>query len=405
MKNRRILFLTTAFPPFEFSEGIVNAKLVLALKAKGHDVQVISRSATIAYANSWSKSWLPIQSQTHYPTQSAVTKSTLIFQTIKGLIRYGYPVEGIRWGLQAEALAAKLHQEKHFDLIMSRMPSLFPLLLGSRLAKIWGIPLISNWNDPTDDIRPLGEKVPWSKSQLMKSISRKVFRSATINTFPSNELMEHFLQTNLKGLKSQMEVIPHIGFSPEFSLAYVQCEVVRIAHAGNMLSNINLDLLLAAFHSIAQKGLGFEFHVFGIVQDHLIKTIEQLGLKNKIIIHQPLGYSEMVQRLVSYDYLLLLEAQYPKGILMLSKLSDYASLRKPVIAIAPRSGVTASYMANEPGFCLLDNTNQQEIEEGLESLIRKFPQIESPVVNNKLWKDVNPEAIADRYENLFEKLD
>ena len=326
-------------------------------------------------------------------------------QTLQGLLRYGYPVEGIRWGIQAEKQALKLHQEKPFDLIMSRMPSLFPHLLGVKLATAWKIPLISNWNDPTDDIRPLGEKVSKFKSWLMKSISRKVFQSATVNTFPSRELMEHFLLTNLKGLKSRVEIIPHIGFKPQFALDYAKGKVVKIAHAGNMLSNINLDLLLASFHSIAQKGLDFEFHVFGLVHDQLREKLDQLGLKEKISIQTPLGYSEMVKKLVDYDYLLLLEAQYPKGILMLSKLSDYASLGKPIIAIAPNTGVTASYLKDEPGFYLMDNTKQEEIEKGLETLIRKFPEIDSPNPNNRLWNAVNPEAIADRYEKLFEGLD
>ncbi|GMQ29541.1 hypothetical protein [Algoriphagus confluentis] len=405
MKNKRILLLTTAFPPFEFSEGIVNAKLVLALKSRGHDVQVISRSATIAYAHSWSESWLPIQSQTHYPAQNEVNKLALLLQTLQGLLRYGYPVEGIRWGLQAEKLAAKLHQEKPFDLILSRMPSLFPHLLGEKLASAWKIPLISNWNDPTDDIRPLGHQVSRFQAWLMKRISRKVFQSANVNTFPSQELMEHFLLTNLKGLQSRVEIIPHIGFKPQFTLDYSKGKVVKIAHAGNMLSNINLDLLLAAFHNIAQRGLDFEFHVFGIVQDQLREKLDQLGLKEKIIIQTPLGYSEMVKKLVDYDYLLLLEAQYPKGILMLSKLSDYASLRKPIIAVAPKIGVTASYLEGEPGFYLMDNTNQEEIERGLETLIRKFPEIDSPSPSNRLWEAVNPEAIADRYESLFESLE
>lgn len=404
MNTLRILFITTAFPPYEFSEALVNAKLVMALKAEGHDIQVVSRPATIVYTDTWSGTWDSFQEDVYYPNSGETSKSKKIAATVRGLLRYKLPVEGIRWGLEAERLANKLHREKAFDLIMTRMPSLFPHLLGVRLSKAWNVPVISNWNDPTDDIRPLGEGVSRKKSFFLKYISRKTFKSAAVNTFPSKNLLQHYLQTNLRGLTAHTEIIPHIGFYADFPLDHTPGQIAKIAHAGNMLENIQLDLLMQSLHAILSKGLRFEFHIFGIVQEKLRDTIEKLGLQEAVIIHTPLSYAEMIRRLVTFDFLMLLEAQYPEGVLMLSKLSDYASLRKPIIALSPRQGVTRDYLAGESGFHVFDNTNQKEIEYGLECIVRKFPEVDHPKPDNKLWRSVMPDAIVKSYKRIFQRL-
>ncbi|UZD23056.1 glycosyltransferase family protein [Algoriphagus halophytocola] len=404
MRSIRILFITTAFPPYEFSEALVNAKLVKSLMNKGHDVHVVSRPATIVYANSWSGEWEPFRDQVYYPNSSNKSKWEFLLKTIKGLLRYKLPVEGIRWGLEAEILANKLHQDKPFDVIMTRMPSLFPHMLGLRLGALWKVPVICNWNDPTDDIRPFGNKVSKCRSLLLKYISRKAFKSASLNTFPSKRLRDHYLKTNLSGISSPTEIVPHIGFYPDFELNHNQQGIVKIAHAGNMLDNINLDLLLVSFKSIWEKGLSFEFHVFGIVQQKLLSKIEAMGLEKAIIIHNPLRYTEMILRLMEFDYLMILEAQYEEGILMLSKLSDYASLGKPIIALSPRNGVTKDYLMGEKGFYVFDNSNQEEIEIGLTEIINEFPAIDFPRSDNRLWTDVNPSKILETYEQIFDRL-
>ena len=404
MKTVRILFITTAFPPYEFSEALVNAKLVMALKENGHDIHVISRPATIVYNDAWSGLWESLEHQVYYPSSGKISKLSKISSSLKGILRYKLPVEGIRWGLEAEKLAAELHQEKGFDLIMTRMPSLFPHLLGLRLGKAWNIPVVSNWNDPTDDIRPLGHKVSRKASFFFKLISRRAFSSATLNTFPSRQLLEHYLKTNLKGLTAATEIIPHIGFYPDFSLTHQVGEIPRIVHAGNMLDNIQLDLLLESLHSLAKKGLKFELHVFGMVQEKLLSAIPKLGLENCVFVHNPLGYSEMIEKLVQFDFLLILEAQCPEGILMLSKLSDYASLKKPIIALSPKNGVTANYFADQKGFHLFDNTNQTEIENGLEKILVEFPKHALPEPDNKLWSEVNPAQIVSQYARIFSSI-
>ncbi|WP_192349206.1 hypothetical protein [Algoriphagus sp. Y33] len=404
MNTLRILFITTAFPPYEFSEALVNAKLVVSLKNEGMDIQVLARPASTYYAATWSDTWSSIRGQIHYPEIRKRSYLNDVLLTVKGLFYYKFPVEGIRWGIEAEKLAHKLHKDKPFDLVMSRMPSLFPHLLGIRLAKFWDIPIVANWNDPTDDIRPLGNPVSAKNSFLFKYISRRVFAQAHMNTFPSEGLYHHFLNTNLKGLYAKTEIVPHIGFYPDFTLDYKPGPIPRVAHAGNMLDNIQLDFLLESLRSLVQKGIDFEFHVFGVIQEKFLPEIESMGLKKFIVIHKPLEYAQMTRRLAEFDFLIILEAQYPEGILMLSKLSDYASLKKPIIAISPKNGVTADYFANENGFYLLDNTDRKQIENGLEKLFLDFPNTIQPSHENRLWSAVDPIRVVEQYKRIFKGL-
>ncbi len=62
----RILFIAAGFPPYEFSENIVNGKLVLALIREGHKVVVVSRTDEgPVYNAEWRDPWLPLKDITN----------------------------------------------------------------------------------------------------------------------------------------------------------------------------------------------------------------------------------------------------------------------------------------------------------------------------------------------------
>lgn len=61
-----ILFITSGFPPYMFSENIVNGKLVLAFKKEGWHVDVLSKKDEGAsYSTSWIKPFESLKEVTH----------------------------------------------------------------------------------------------------------------------------------------------------------------------------------------------------------------------------------------------------------------------------------------------------------------------------------------------------
>lgn len=402
--------ITTGFAPYEFSEAIVNSKLVLALKMAGHEIDVISRESQQVYATGWSKIWGPLKDSTYFVSDIKVSKFRRLIEIIYSLFFFKYPINGIRWGYKVYKLALKLNKDKQYDILLTRMPSNIPHLIGKKINEKLNIPWIANWNDPTDNIRPLLEDNDILKTLINNLLVKAVFHHAIINSFPSRELWEHFNGWILHSDCTNVEIIPHIGFelqsgsqinSPE-NTEFTMC------HAGNMWSNVNSKPFLQALIKIKQVDKrNFKLHVFGSINKSFPELINEYKLEENIYCHEPLGYEAMISELQRYDVLVLLEAQYEKGILLLSKLSDYASVGKPVFCISPKIGVIPDYIKRFGGGITVNNKDPNSIYEGLKILINEWdnqwPQKNISSSKN-LYEQFCPSRIVTKYEKLFDKI-
>ena len=410
LKKYKILMITTGFVPYEFSEAIVNSKLVLALKNQGHQVDVISRESQQVYSKELSNIWKPLKDSTYFvPTQNT-NKLIRLLETIFSLFFFKYPIVGIRRGYKVYKLALKLNKEKQYDILLTRMPSNIPHLIGKKINQKLNIPWIANWNDPTDNIRPLLEDMNLSKSIINDLLVKDIFRHATINSFPSSRLWEHFNYKILHKDDKNVEIIPHIGIELDSSVpvSFFRNTEFSMCHAGNMWSNVNAEPFIQALLKLKNvDNRDFKLHVFGSINIDFVAMIKEYQLDDYILCHEPLGYESMLQELKRYDVLVLLEAQYEKGILLLSKLSDYASLKKPILCISPEEGVIPDYIEQYGGGLLVNNRDTESIYHGLKILINEWeenwPQNKISSFQN-LYKQFCPETIVKQYERCFDRI-
>lgn len=403
VKKYKILMISQAFPPYEFSEAIVNAKLCLALMKEGHSVHIISRTSDQYYSKEWSTLWEPLKKVSFYVDEQPIAVLSRYWELLKAAVYFHSSMEGVRWAYKAVKLARSLQQTFSYDLIMSRMPANVSHLVAAKLKEKTGIPWIANWNDPTNNIRPLMEDTNFLQSWFLNRFVRKVFYSADINSFPSDRLWQHFNQKILNTKAKSVRIIPHVGIDGVGQKREKESgDVVRICHAGNMLSNVKASKLMEALAKIKDKdGLSFRFDVYGVIDPEIPDLIDQLGLEQEVHCLAPKNYGEMLKCLLEYDYLLVLEADYENGILMLSKISDYASVQRPIIAISPKEGVTADYLNQFGGGILLDNRDDARIYEGLKALISK--KIKIPA-SPQLQQALSAATIISIYEKIFEDL-
>lgn len=403
--------ITTGFAPYEFSEAIVNSKLVLALKNAGHKVDVIARESQQVYAIGWSAIWEPLKTSTYFIPEIKVNKFRRIIEILYSLLFFKYPINGIRWGFKVYNLALELNKKNHYEILLTRMPSIIPHLIGKKIHRKLNIPWIANWNDPTDNIRPLLEANNQFKSFVDILLIKDIYCNATINSYPSRELWEHFNKRILHIQDSaNVEIIPHVGIELNNDLKRNECinSEFALCHAGNLGSNVNCEPFLKAMakvkHVDHQK---FKMHVFGLIDSQFPEIIKKYYLEEEILCHEPLGYEQMLIELQKYDALVLIEAQYDKGILLLSKLSDYASIGKPIFCISPKSGVIPNYIEQYGGGLAVNNKNPNSIYEGLKFLINEW-KTKSPQKNGSstrnLYDQFRPDRIVAQYEQLFDKI-
>lgn len=402
IRKYKILMIAPSFPPFEFSEALVNAKLCLALKDAGHLVHVISRPSEQYYSKEWSGMWESLKPFNFYVPEGTVSPFKRLLELVSAAVYFGTPMEGVRWAKKAVDLGLVLHHKHQYDIVMSRMPANVAHLVGGKLKRLTGLPWIANWNDPTANIRPMMEFDSKFQSWLLNRFVRKVYQEADLNTFPSKQLWEHFNQLIIGDKGEKVRIIPHIGIDLKTKKHAIDPGTMSIVHAGNMLSNVKASKLLHALSKIKyQDGLAFRFHVFGVIDPEMPDLIENSGLADEVICHAPQGYGDMLLSLGKYDYLLILEAPYPKGILLLSKLSDYASVMKPIIAISPKVGVIADYLKKYGGGTVLDNQDENKIYEGLKEVISGVKTLKA---SDQLRMAFHPATVVKYHEACFEEL-
>jgi hypothetical protein len=406
LKKYRILMITTGFAPYEFSEALVNSKLVLALREYGHDVDVITRESNQTYYIGWSDLWSPMKENVHFVPELKVGRIKRILQLANSLFFFKYPVYGIRWGYEVYKLACALNKRKPYDILLTRMPSMIPHLIGLKLHKKIGICWFANWNDPTDNIRPLRNDRNPIKSIINNILVKDVFFHTNLNTYPSRELYDHFNKYIIKDNNSHVEIIPHIGidFRSKSDFSTNQ-KILTICHAGTIWPDINTQILIRALAKLKYKDkIEFRFHVFGFVNEEFLHEIKTNMIEDDVECHGSLSYLSIMNELLKYDVLLLLEAQYERGILLLSKLSDYASTHKPIFCISPKEGVIADYINNYGGGLVADNTNFQSVYVGLKRMHKAFEQnwhSSDILLSDKLFEQFMPERVVAKYEQLF----
>jgi glycosyltransferase involved in cell wall biosynthesis len=410
LKKYRILMITTGFAPYEFSEALVNSKLVLAFKENGYDVDVISRESNQTYYSDWSKLWSPLKQCVHFIPEREVNRTKWFFQLAYALCFFKYPIYGIRWGYEVYKLACEMNKRKSYDILLTRMPSMIPHLVGLKLHKRLGIRWIANWNDPTDNIRPLRRDTNPVNSMINNILVKDIFFNADQNTYPARELWHHYIQNIIHNDKITVSIIPHIGINLNSDFACTENEnIFTICHAGTIWPETSTKILTQALEQLKfQDKVKFRLHVYGLFHDNFLKEIKELGLVEDVECHGSLSYFSLMQELHKYSTLLLLEAQYDKGVLMLSKISDYASIRKPMLCLSPKEGVTADIINNYGGGIVCDNRDLNSVYEGLKSMYCLFKQESRKNDNSysqRIYEQFKPERIIAQYEKLFEDLE
>jgi hypothetical protein len=409
-KRYKILMITTGFAPYEFSEAIVNSKLVLALKNAGHEVDVISRESQQVYAVGWSKIWRPLKESTFFVADIKGNKFSWLLEIISSFFFFKYPIQGIRWGYKVYKLAIKMHSYRKYDILLTRMPSEIPHLIGEKIHYKLNIPWIANWNDPTDNIRPLYEKKVFPKSIITNLLVRDIFKHATLNTYPSKELWKYFNAKILKTDSLNVEIIPHVGIVLDTKIITMSDRTrdFTMCHAGYISSLVNIEPFLQALLKLKHEDrIEFKLHLFGLVDDKILESIKDKQLRDNIICHPSLGYELMLTELIKYDILVLLEAQYDTGILLLSKLSDYASVGKPILCISPNTGVIPDYLNKFGGGLSVDNRESESIYNGLKIILlewrNSWPNMKYSSTE-RLFSQFSPEYIVGQYEHIFSSI-
>ncbi len=402
-----ILFIASGFPPFEFSENIANGKLVLALINSGHSVQVISKiDEGQTYNSEWREPWLELKSLTFTISYSVGGPLQRPYEIIKNTIRFKYPLEGIRWAGFAYKKAKELIQEGKIDIILTRSPSDIAHLVGLRLKKKLKVKWIANWNDPSTGTwpDPYEKYLPTWKRIISKKYTQEILKFADKNTFPSQMLADNF-QAHFKIEDSRTAIIPHIMLNNQIPYdGAAPTNGLHIVHSGNMsIERDPTNLFMALKRLNDQTDEKIYLDVMGVISKQASNLIKELNLEEYISAIEPMPYYRVMKKMADYDVLLILEAKLTKGIFLPSKISDYAQLSKPILAISPQTGEVKRLLEKYGGGVASDNSSVEDIEEKM-LLLNKMKaenRLDEVIINSNLKEYLGENRVVKLIESTF----
>lgn len=414
----RVLMFAPAFAPFANAEAIVNSKLALAMLDAGWDVDIVSRNlvigATYDYGSSWIEPWLPLREVVHeikYPLGSQVSR---YWDAIVTGLRIGYPLDGCRWAARAYRHGLALHARRPYDFVLSRAFPQYAHLPAMKFSHSTGTPWVANWNDPWDFLRQpnITGGLEVNIGRWNSFFAKKFAQAAHWHTFPSEQLrsvMTDYLNGNTK-VKSS--VIPHVELPGSFRVAAKKSAAQNqfmVTFCGRLWKYQDPTTFLqgfAQFVSMHPEDSSLCFNFVGIDDMSLPVLAARLGLSDKVRCHGVMGYQDVQDFAADSALLLAIDPPDTRGMLLTSKIVDYAQAGRPILALTTGGGALDNLLKNSGGGISVDYNSPAAIAAALSKFYASWRRgsLEADFPSSMLKKFFSTQTVMNEYGMIFKAI-
>jgi len=348
----RLAIFATRFPPLSSSESIVAGRTVSLFARLGIQCTVYLPANG---GNAVSRDYA------HRQCGVADARPWAVFaHRIAETWRLRTPI-ALSSAYVADALSAFIqdHARHPFDAIMTRSNDYYPHVVGVRARTLTDLPWIACVNDPfPPSLRPEAYSraqtgIRNRRDMLWERLARTVYELADAIVFPCERLRKvtcaRFPLSHRNG-GGRFHVIEHIGGGRP------SLEAVKSARDGNWhLMHIGLldsarspASLLRPWERFARRprvGSPVLSFVGGVHPRHLpILQAAIDSVPGSVKLRPGVSPHESLECMQEADVLVLIEASMDEGIYLPLKFCDYATSRKPVLALSPRIGTVSDYL-------------------------------------------------------------
>lgn len=383
---KHVLFISYHFPPLATGGVFRSLNFAKHLPVFGWSPTVL----TVANSLSWSRDDSLIKS---LPKNIKIIRakefSLLLFHILFSKLGLGklydilekklaIPDKNIGWLPLAFIKGKKELKKRKYDLIFSTSPTVCAHILGLRLSQKFNIPWVCEFRDlwtiqphyPFNGSKRGNKETTLEGRFLLKSdkivVVTKTFKREFIRNYP-----------NL--LSDKIEVI-YNGFEQLSPIGYSKNKRFTIAYTGSMYGQYYPKQLYEALDKLIDKFPEVHFHLLfiGNVEKQIIDEITRYSfVSTEFIPFLPKReLPEILERAAA-----LLVFQLGKYSSVPSKVFEYLSYQKPILAIVPDDELREIVMLTGMGYCA-DPNNIQEIQNELVRLYNDWEQ-------NKLPKPLN----------------
>lgn len=427
----RVLLLSYHFFNYS-SEGMVTAKLARALADHGHEVTVFTSEHTwLTWENS------PVDAR----VLAGVTVHTLgegldaaprwwvrcaeraatsrLWATLNVLpsLFYGcLPFEQAWLRNVVNRVARDAGAGVRWDVMLSRLNPAISHLAALRVcAARPRLPWCAYFSDPWPyHLYPPPYRFrvgPVSRRRQEQLLQRILARAGSL-VFPSRALQDHLLTGRRARHAAKAFVAPHLasfwGPAPAAASAAPTRPWLLLRHAGFLMKERRVEPLYDALRRLfaARPDLRgrlriefagrFETGARDVLPEAPPDLRETVGYSRYMLPAQAWHW------LLEADVFLLVEADLAVGVFMPSKLADYLSGGRPILALSPRTGTVADYLADGGGL-LAPPGDAAAIAGALATLYDLWSQgtLQARRPSPALAARVSPDSVVPVYERAF----
>jgi glycosyltransferase involved in cell wall biosynthesis len=412
----RILMIAPVFYPYPpvWPEGMVNAKLALAMKTAGWHIDIIVAGyphASNRYPSD-EAGWKELVNNVHIINrEDSRTLTHKLLDMMQGFILTGHLLRQLGWGFSVIEVANKLNLQHNYDVIISRAVPDYAHFAALLVHRKTGIPWIANWNDPTPNHKfppPYGEGPFSPLAPDIEKWYRAICKYCFWHTFPS-ERMQKYMCSYLPGqIKTKSSVMPHIAME-KFSIPPVPHHGFSICYAGSVLPPREVTVLLEGlkrFREILGNENSFYIRFLVDKPEIVAESAKTSGVEDIIKIEATVPYSQMPKALAKSDVLVIIEAPLKEGIFMPSKIVDYVQIGRPILALAPVMGTINDLFSKYGGGIAVDCKSPDAVTQALQTLYGHWKEgtLSRTYSSTSLMRLFSEKNVLRRYMDLFKRI-
>lgn len=412
----RILMIAPVFYPYPpvWPEGIVNAKLALAMKKAGWYIDIIVAGypddSDRRYPSD-DNGWKELANNVHIINHQQRTLARNLLNTVQGFVLTGQILRGLGWPSSVINFSKKLNNEFKYDVIISRAIPDYAHFAALMVHRHTRIPWIANWNDPTPNHKfppPYGKGPGSPLTPNLKKWYKAICKHCLWHVFPSERLRKYMCSYLPGQIELKSSVIPHVAME-KFSIAPVSHDGFSVCYAGSVLPPREVTVFfegIKRFKKLLGNAVSFCVRFLVDRPEMVADSAKTMGVEDVIKIEATVPYSQMPKTLAKSDVLVIIEAPLKEGIFMPSKIVDYVQIGRPILALTPVVGTITDILSKHGGGIAVDCQSPDAVAQALQTLYTHWKEgtLDRTYGSDSLISLFSEERVLSLYMDLFKKI-
>lgn len=338
-----------------YAAGIQNSRLINGLESYHLNYEIIYR---------YSKdNNIPRAKQVSVPKYEGLNKIiNIIFPGIIPIVR----LDEILWTIVVILKIRRRYRE--FSSIHITSSPFFVQLIGNYFRTRRKIKWIVQLLDPVSDNYYIN--TPQTSKYILNKLEKKVIKRADL-VITNNQRLDAIIKNRYYDEKDKLVIIPPVT-DDSIVEAETRNEKLTIVHSGTIYGLRTLDYLinsLKIYNTKYKNTDAFEIELIGNCSQKEMDKVRKNNLDNQIKIIEHLEKRELYLRFGKADGFLVIDALNHEGIFFPTKLCEYFSQKRIILAITAKESVTAD-LIREARHLYFTNGEEEKFADSLFNLIK-----------------------------------